>query len=81
MRCLTACSRFVSWLGEHELPMYKLLKKFDSSYWIEEAQKVLNECKVMITKPLVLASPEPSETLLLYIIATTQVISAILVVE
>jgi hypothetical protein len=31
--------------------------------------------------PPVLASPEPDETLLLYVMATTQVISATLVVE
>jgi hypothetical protein len=42
---------------------------------------VLNEVKVLITKPPVLASPEPSKTLLLYVGATTQVVSTALVVE
>jgi hypothetical protein len=28
--CLTALSRFVSWLGEHRLPLFKLLKKSNS---------------------------------------------------
>jgi hypothetical protein len=42
---------------------------------------VLDDLKVLISKPLVLASPEPSETLLLYVTATTEVISATLVVE
>jgi hypothetical protein len=36
---------------------------------------------MLITTLLVLASPEPSKTLLLYVVATTQVISAALVVE
>jgi hypothetical protein len=36
---------------------------------------------MLISKPPVLASPEPGETLLLYVITTTQVISAALVVE
>jgi hypothetical protein len=36
---------------------------------------------MLISKPPVLASLEPSETLLLYVMATTQVISAALVVE
>jgi hypothetical protein len=36
---------------------------------------------MFITKPPVLASLEPDETLLLYIVATTQVVSAALVVE
>jgi hypothetical protein len=29
MGCFTALSHFVSQLGEHKLPLYKLLKKFD----------------------------------------------------
>jgi hypothetical protein len=36
---------------------------------------------MLITKPPVLASLEPGKTLLLYVVATTQVISADLVVE
>jgi hypothetical protein len=37
--------------------------------------------RALISKPSVLASPEPGETLLLYIAATAQVVSATLVVE
>jgi hypothetical protein len=58
-----------------------LLKKSDSFHWTEEAQKALDELKTLITKSPVLASPKPSETLLLYVTATTQVISVTLVVE
>jgi hypothetical protein len=46
-----------------------------------KTQKALDERKSFISKPLVLALPEPSETLLLYVMATTQVISAALVLE
>jgi hypothetical protein len=62
-------------------PLYKLLKKSDSFCWTDETQKALDELKALISKPPVLASPEPSETPLLYVMATTQVISATLVVE
>jgi hypothetical protein len=51
--------------------LYKLLKKFDSFCWTKEAQKAVDELKLLITKPPVLASPEPGETLLLYVTATT----------
>jgi hypothetical protein len=61
--------------------LYKLLEKSNSFYWTDETQKVLDELKALISKPPVLASPEPGETLLLYAVATTQVISAALVVE
>ena len=36
--CLAALSRFISWLGEWGMPLYKLLKKTDTFIWTEEAQ-------------------------------------------
>jgi hypothetical protein len=81
MGCLTALSRFMSWLGERGLRLCKLLKKADSFRWTEEAHKALDELRTHITKSPVLASPKPGETLLLYVAGTTQVISMALVVE
>jgi hypothetical protein len=81
MGCLVALSSFVSWLGEHGLPLHNLLKKSDSFHWTEEAQKVLDDLKVLISKPSIVDSSDPDETLLLYVTSTTQVISAALVVE
>jgi hypothetical protein len=68
-------------LGECRLPLYKLLKKSDYFRWTDKTQKALDDLKALISKPQVLASPEPSETLLLYITATAQVVSTALVVE
>jgi hypothetical protein len=62
-------------------PMYKLLKKYDSFHWMSEMQKALDELKTLVSMPPVLASAEPGETHLLYITATTQVVSTTLVVE
>jgi hypothetical protein len=42
---------------------------------------VLHGLKTLIAKPSVLASPKPGETLHLYVLVTTQVISTTLVVE
>jgi hypothetical protein len=81
MGCLAALSSFVSWLGKCGLSLYKLLKKTDSFCWMNETQKALDELKAFISKPPILASPEPSETLLLHVMITTQVVSVALVVE
>jgi hypothetical protein len=43
-------------------------------------KKALDDLKALISKSLILASLEPGETLLLYIVATTQVISTAMVV-
>jgi hypothetical protein len=81
MGYLVALSHFVFQLGECGLPLYKLLKKSDSFYKMEEIRKALDELKALITKLPVLASPEPGGILLLYIATTNQVISVALVVE
>jgi hypothetical protein len=50
MGCLVALSHFVTRLGEHGLPLYKLLKKSDSFCWIDETKKALDELKALISK-------------------------------
>nr|CAE02263.2 OSJNBb0049I21.2 [Oryza sativa Japonica Group] len=79
--CMAALSRFVSRLGERGMPFFKLLKKTDDFQWGPEAQKAFEDFKKLLTKPPVLASPYPQEPLLLYVSATSQVVSTVLVVE
>jgi hypothetical protein len=42
---------------------------------MNETQKALDDLKMLISKPPVLTSLEPGETLLLYVVATTQVVA------
>ncbi|CAO2207897.1 unnamed protein product [Urochloa humidicola] len=79
--CLAALSRFISRLGERVLPLYRLLKKADRFRWTPEAQEALDKLKEALSKAPILVPPAPGEPLLLYIVATTQVVSAVLVVE
>jgi hypothetical protein len=48
---------------------------------MDETLRALDNLQTLFSKPLVLASPELGETLLLYVVATTQVISTALVLE
>jgi len=57
------------------------LKKADRFEWMSEAQKALDMVKLLLIRPLILVPPSDGESLLLYIAATTQVVSATLVVE
>jgi hypothetical protein len=79
--CLAALSRFISWLGEKGLALYRLLKKHERSSWTVEAQEALDKLKVTLTHAPILTPPQDGEPLYLYITATTQVVSAVIVVE
>jgi hypothetical protein len=78
---MAALGRFISKLGEKGLPFFKLLKKADKFVWDDEAQKVFEALKESLTTPPVMTPPIPKETLLLYISATTNVVSMVLVAE
>jgi hypothetical protein len=79
--CLAALSRFISRLGEKALPLYRLLKKAEHFSWTPEAEEALDSLKKTLTSAPVLVPPQPAEPLLLYVAATTQVVSAAVVVE
>jgi ribonuclease HI len=63
------------------MPLYKLLKKSDMFIWTEEAQQALDSLKAFLTSASILIAPERREPLQLYLMATTHVVSAALVVE
>jgi flavoprotein len=79
--CLATLSRFISRLGEKALPMYCLLKKLEHFLWTLEAEEALTRLKATLSNPSILVPPATGETLLLYVAATTQVVSAAIVVE
>jgi len=79
--CLVALSRFISRLGDKALPLYRLLKKVDRFSWTPEAEKALDNLKRTLTTTPILVPPQPAEPLLLYVAATTQVVSVAVVVE
>jgi hypothetical protein len=72
----------VARLGERALPFYTLMKKSDKNFkWTEEADQAFAHLKKVLSTPLVLVAPNEIEPLLLYITATHQVVSTVLVVE
>jgi hypothetical protein len=78
---LAALSRFISKLGEKALPFCRLLWKTDNFMWTEEAQAAFEDLKRRLSMSPVLVTPREKETMLLYIAATNQVVSSVLVVE
>jgi hypothetical protein len=79
--CLAPLSRLISQLGEKGLPLYRLLKKHEHFSWTAEAQEALDKLKAMLAQALILTLPQGREPLYLYVAETTQVVSAVIVVE
>jgi hypothetical protein len=78
---LVALSRFISRLSEKALPLYRLLKKSEHFSWTLDAEEALTKLKVTLSNSPILVPSATGEPLLLYVAATTQVVSAVLVVE
>jgi hypothetical protein len=78
---IAALGRFSSKLGEKGLLFFKLLKKADKFVSGDEAQKAFEALKESLTTRPIMTPPILKETLLLYISATTNVVSTVLVAE
>ena len=79
--CLASISRFISRLGEKALPLYQLMKKTTFFEWNHKADEAFHQLKKMLSTPPVLAAPTKKEPMLLYIAATSRVVSIVMVVE
>jgi hypothetical protein len=79
--CMAALNRFISKLGERGLPFFKLLKHQEKFVWTPEADQALAQLKDFLSKPPVLTAPRKKEQLMLYLTATTHMVSTAIVVK
>jgi dsDNA-binding SOS-regulon protein len=78
---MAVLNRFISRLGEKRLPFFKLLKKTGNFEWTEEAKEAFESLKVYLTSSPILTPSKKHEDMMLYIAATSTVVSAAIVVE
>jgi hypothetical protein len=67
-------------LSEKGLPLYRLLRKHERISWTVKAQEALDKLKATLTHAPILTPPQNGEPLYLYVAATTQVVSTVIVV-
>lgn len=79
--CMTALGRFITKLGERDMSFFKLLKKEGDFELTDEALEAFKKIKAFLTSPPILTAPDQEEPLLLYIAATTHVVSTVIIVE
>ena len=77
--CVAALRHFISRLGEKALPLYRLLWRTEHIEWTDAATAGLEEIKAILATNPIRAAPNIGEPMLLYIVATHQVVSAVLV--
>ena len=63
------------------LPFFKLLKAFERFSWSEEADTAFEQLRLFLTRPPIMMEPWLDKTLLIYITATSHVVSTAIVVE
>jgi dsDNA-binding SOS-regulon protein len=79
--CMAALNRFITKLEERGLPFFKLLKHQEKFVWTTEADQALDQLKDFLSKPPILTAPRKGEQLLLYLAATTHVVSTAIIVK
>ena len=78
---MATLSHFILRLGEKGLPFFKLLMASERFSWSKEEDTAFEQLKLFLTKPPIMTVPRPDETLLIYIAATSRVVSTIIIVE
>ena len=63
------------------MPLYHLLRRTEHFVWTDAVAAGLDEIKTLLANNPVLTAPNIDKPMLLYIAATHQVVSAVLVVE
>jgi ribonuclease HI/transposase InsO family protein len=61
--------------------LYRLLRKAERFTWTPEAEEALGNLKALLTNVPILVPPAAGEAVLIYVAATTQVVSTAIVVE
>jgi hypothetical protein len=73
--------RFISKLGKHGMPFYKLLRKADGFQWDDQAAAAFIKLKQYLKSMHTLVPLNPDDVLLLYVVATDAVVSIFIAVE
>ncbi|KAL0416459.1 UNVERIFIED_CONTAM: hypothetical protein Slati_3477800 [Sesamum latifolium] len=78
---ITALSRFISKAAEKSLPFFKLLRKAKTFKWDASFQQAFEELKNYLAGLPLLVKPSQGNTLYLYLSATPQAVSSVLIRE
>ncbi|GJZ33546.1 reverse transcriptase domain-containing protein [Tanacetum coccineum] len=81
---LASLNRFLAKSAEKSLPFFKTLKKCTKKsdfLWTEEAESAFKQMKELIAKLPMLTAPEEKEELIVYLVASKEAVSDVLMME
>nr|GEW20934.1 BURP domain protein RD22-like [Tanacetum cinerariifolium] len=81
---LASLNRFLSKSVEKSLPLFKTLKKYikkSDFHWTSEAEQAFKQLKQHLSELPLLVAPKPKEELIVYMSASYEAISAVLMTE
>jgi hypothetical protein len=78
---MAALSRFISKLGKRGMSFYKLLRKADGFQWNDQAAAAFVQLKQYLKSLPTLVPPRPEDILLLYVVATSAIVSTVVFIE
>nr|GEW07229.1 reverse transcriptase domain-containing protein [Tanacetum cinerariifolium]GEW22653.1 reverse transcriptase domain-containing protein [Tanacetum cinerariifolium]GEW22662.1 reverse transcriptase domain-containing protein [Tanacetum cinerariifolium] len=81
---LASLNRFVSKSAKKSLPLFKTLKKCikkSDFHWTLEAKQAFKQLKQHLSKQPMLVASKPKEELIVYLVASCEAISAVLMIE
>ncbi|GJW66374.1 reverse transcriptase domain-containing protein [Tanacetum coccineum] len=81
---LASLNRFLSKSAEKSLPLFKTLKKCikkSNFHWTQEVEQAFKQLKQHLSKLPLLVAPKPKEELIVYLSASYEAISAVLMTE
>ncbi|KAL0434319.1 UNVERIFIED_CONTAM: Ribonuclease HI [Sesamum latifolium] len=78
---IAAPNRFISKSAEKSLPFFKILRKAKTFEWDASCQRAFEELKSYLAELPLLVKPSPGDTLYLYLSATLQAVSSVLICE
>nr|KYP57103.1 Retrovirus-related Pol polyprotein from transposon 17.6 [Cajanus cajan]KYP58115.1 Retrovirus-related Pol polyprotein from transposon 17.6 [Cajanus cajan]KYP72586.1 Retrovirus-related Pol polyprotein from transposon 17.6 [Cajanus cajan] len=78
---MTSLSRFLSKAADKSLPLFQCLRKNDRFAWTDECERAFGELKQALTSPPILTKLQVDSLLLVYLSASDNAVSAVVVQE
>ncbi|KAL0400317.1 UNVERIFIED_CONTAM: Transposon Tf2-12 polyprotein [Sesamum radiatum] len=76
---IASLNEFIARSADRNLPFFKTLRHIKAFEWSEECEKALQELKVYLATPLLLANIAVRETLYVYLVLSKNAVSSVLV--